>query len=112
MDKRCSKVFELCFQSKSEARKQKEAGEAVESSGVEQRRKTPKIQGTRRVGSTTRRVASKIREDKDSVTYRIRELRGGLGESIRIYKNGCPDRHKVFWNPWGEACCESEPGEI
>ena len=112
MDERYLKVFELCFQSKSEARKQKEAGEAVGSSGVEQRRKMLKIQGTRRVGSTTRRVSSKIREDKESVTYRVRELRGGLGESVRIYKNSCPDRHSIFWNPWGEASCESEPGEI
>ena len=82
MDKRYLKVFELCFQSKSEARKQKEAGEAVGSSGVEQRRKMLKIQGTRRVGSTTRRVSSKIREDKDSVTYHVRELRDGLDELI------------------------------
>ena len=47
MDKRYLKVFELCFQSKSEARKQKEAGEAVGSSGIEQRRKTPKTAPTR-----------------------------------------------------------------
>ena len=65
MDKRYLKVFELCFQSKTKARKQKEAGEAVGSSGVEQRRKRLKIQGTRR-------VASKIQEDNGSVTYRVR----------------------------------------
>ena len=62
MDKRYLKVFELYFQSKNEARKQKEAGEAVGRSGVEQRGKMPKIQGTRRVGSITRRVVSNFRD--------------------------------------------------
>ena len=64
MDKRYLKVFELYFQSKSEARKQKEAGEAVESSGIEQRRKTLKT-------TPTRRVQANIREDKDSETQRL-----------------------------------------
>ena len=84
MDKRYLKVFELYFQSKNEARKQKEAGEAVERSRMEQRRKTPKITPTRRVGSTTRRVRSKNREDNDSGSQRlitIRGLRDGLDES-------------------------------
>ena len=71
MDKRYLKVFELYFQSKSEARKQKEAGEAVGSSGIEQRRKPPKTTPTRRVGSSTRRVRSNIREDKDLKTQRL-----------------------------------------
>ena len=71
MDKRYLKVFELCFQSKSEARKQKEAGEAVERSRMEQRSKTPKMKPTRRVGSTTRRVHTNIREDKHSETQRL-----------------------------------------
>ena len=41
-----------------------------------------KTQGTRRVGSTTRRVALKIREDKDSLTYRAQELSDRLDESV------------------------------
>ena len=88
MDKRYLKVFELYFQSKNEARKQKEAGEAVERSIMEQRRKTPKM-------TPTRRVRSKIREDKDSASQRpitIRGLRDGLDESIRIYKDNSPER--------------------
>ena len=95
MDKRYLKVFELYFQSKNEARKQKEAGEAVESSRMEQRRKTLKITPTRRVGSTTRRVQAKIQEDKDSGSQRlitIRGLRDGLDESIRIYKDNSSER--------------------
>ena len=43
MDKRYLKVLNCVFQSKDEARKRKEAREAVESSRVERRKKTAKI---------------------------------------------------------------------
>ena len=43
MDKRYLKVLNYVFQSKDEARKRKEAREAVESSRVERRKKTAKI---------------------------------------------------------------------
>ena len=121
MDKRYLKVFELCFQSKSEARKQKEAGEAVESSRMEQRRKTLKITPTRRVGSTTRRVQAKIREDKDSGSQRlitIRGLRDGLDESPPdstsrfVYIKITPQNDgKEFWNDSEEFSCDKEVGK-
>ena len=116
MDKRYLKVFELYFQSKNEARKQKEAGEAVESSRMEQRRKTLKITPTRRVGSTTRRVQAKIREDKDSGSQRlitIRGLRDGLDESPPdstsrfVYIKITPQNDgEEFWNDSEEFSCD------
>ena len=54
MDKRYLILFKLYFQSKKEARKQKEAGDMNESSGTKERRKRLNSEATRRVGSSTR----------------------------------------------------------
>ena len=111
-------MFELYFQSKNEARKHKEAGEAVKRARMEQRRKTPKIAPTRRVGSTTRRVQAKIREDKDSGSQRlitIHGLRDGLDESPLdstsrfVYIKITPQNDGgEFWNDSEEFSCDKE----
>ena len=56
-------MFKLYFQSRREVRKQKEAGVTIESSGMEERRKMFNSEATRQVGTTTRRVHTKVREE-------------------------------------------------
>ena len=82
MDKRYLKVFELCFQSKRNAQKQKEAGVTIGKFWNDQKKKRPKNGRNSASPASTRRVAMKIHEAEESLTFRPWGLSDGLDESV------------------------------
>ena len=77
-------MFKLYFQSKKEARKQKEAGDMKGSLGKKERRRKANSEATWRVGSSTRRFDTKIREATRGVLVVYGFLKGDSASLLAI----------------------------